>query len=82
MNAKTMTDRSKSAAISVSKSNMTKATTDADHSKGKRPSPSKGEAGVGRRAELLDHERAVGRSITYADDRYPMQAAPDHGPHK
>jgi hypothetical protein len=44
--------------------------------------PAKGDAGVGRRAELLDHERAIGRPITYADDRHPMQAAPDHGPHK
>jgi hypothetical protein len=42
----------------------------------------KEDAGSGRRAELLDHERAVGRPITYAGDRYPMQSAPDHGPHK
>jgi hypothetical protein len=48
----------------------------------KKPTSSKGDAGVGRRAELLDHERAVGRPITYAADRHPMQSAPDHGPHK
>jgi hypothetical protein len=48
----------------------------------KKLKPAKDEAGVGRRTELRDHERAIGRSITYADDRYPMQSAPDHGPHK
>jgi hypothetical protein len=47
-----------------------------------RRSASKNEAKVGRRAELLDHERGIGRPITYADDRHPMQAGPDHGPHK
>ena len=40
------------------------------------------EVGVGRRAELRDHERAIGHPIKYADDRHPMQSAPDHGPHK
>jgi hypothetical protein len=48
----------------------------------KKPMSAKDDAGVGRRAELLDHERAIGRPITYADDRHPMQSAPDHGPHK
>ena len=48
----------------------------------KKPTASKSDAGVGRRAELLDHERGIGRPITYADDKHPMQSAPDHGPHK
>jgi hypothetical protein len=78
MKEKAMTDRSKSAP----KPQNAKPTSGVDNSRGKRPSPSEGESGVGRRAELLDHERAVGRSITYADDRLPMQSAPDHGPHK
>jgi hypothetical protein len=43
---------------------------------------SSSEKSVGRRAELLDHERAVVGGINYADDRYPMQPNPDHGPHK
>jgi hypothetical protein len=50
--------------------------------KPKKLTSSKGEAGVGRLAELRDHERAIGLPIKYADDRHPMQAAPDHGPHK
>jgi hypothetical protein len=52
-----------------------------DPDRTRRPA-SKNEANVGRRAELLDHERAIGRPITYAGDRHPMQSAPDHGPHK
>jgi hypothetical protein len=48
----------------------------------KKPTSAKDDAGLGRRAELLDHERAIGLPIKYADDRHPMQAAPDHGPHK
>jgi hypothetical protein len=49
---------------------------------GKKSTSLKDEAGVGRRAELRDHERAIGLPIKYADDRHPMQSAPDHGPHK
>jgi hypothetical protein len=74
-----MTKQSKGGILMASKS-KTKATSNADDPTCKKPS--KGDAGSGRRAELRDHERAVGRPITYAGDRYPMQSAPDHGPHK
>jgi hypothetical protein len=80
-----MTNQSKGRVLMASKSKLalkTKATSDADDTTSKKPTSSKGDAGLGRRAELLDHERAVGRPITYAGDRYPMQSAPDHGPHK
>jgi hypothetical protein len=60
----------------------TSATSNADDPTCKKPTSSKGDSGSGRRAELRDHERAIGRPITYAGDRYPMQSAPDHGPHK
>jgi hypothetical protein len=58
----------------------TKATSNAGDPTCKKPTS--GNAESGRRAELRDHERGVGRPITYAGDRYPMQSAPDHGPHK
>jgi hypothetical protein len=77
LNTLAMTNQPKGRILMASKSKpelKTKAT--------KKPTSSKEDAGVGRRAELLDHERAVGRPITYAGDRYPMQSAPDHGPHK
>lgn len=48
----------------------------------KKRAAAKDDAGIGRRSELQDHERAIGRPITYASDKHPMQAAPDHGPHK
>lgn len=73
-----MTNQSKGRVLMASKSKKTKS--DAEDPASKKSL--KGEAGVGRRAELRDHERAVGRPITYADDRHPMQSAPDHGPHK
>jgi hypothetical protein len=69
-----MTNQSKGGILMTSESKLERKT--------KKPPSSKGEAGVGRRAELADHERGIGLPITYADDRHPMQSAPDHGPHK
>jgi hypothetical protein len=80
-----MTNQSKGSVLMAPKSKLelkTKATSNADDPTCKKPTSSKGDAESGRRAELLDHERAIGRPITYAGDRYPMQSAPDHGPHK
>ena len=65
----------------MSKLKKIKATGD-DAPGGKMSASLKSDAGVGRRAELRDDERAIGRPIKYADDRHPMQSAPDHGPHK
>jgi hypothetical protein len=59
-----MTNQSKGGILMASKSKLaqkTKATSNADDPTGKKPTSSKGDAGSGRRAELRDHERAVGR---------------------
>lgn len=38
--------------------------------------------GLGEKAHMADHERAIGHPIERGKGMMPMQAHPDHGPHR